>query len=106
MRKKALFISSLLFLSLSLSGQYISPGYPHFKNLTIAEGLTNNEVKSFFQDLNGFIWLGTGSGVDRFDGYDFKPFRPYIHHEYEVEKLSWRPIRILIGQNGNFYLGS
>lgn len=33
-----------------------------------AEGLSNLSVHSLAQDSNGFIWIGTSQGLDRFDG--------------------------------------
>lgn len=78
----------------------------YFKNLTIEQGLTNNEVKSILQDEEGFMWLGTGSGVDRFDGYRIDPFRPALQKSYPVDQLLWRPLKIIWDKAGRFYLGS
>lgn len=46
-----------------------------FSRLDISQGLSNNEVTSIFKDQRGFIWLGTMSGLNRWDGYGFKIFR-------------------------------
>jgi signal transduction histidine kinase/ligand-binding sensor domain-containing protein/DNA-binding response OmpR family regulator len=46
-----------------------------FSRLDISQGLSNNEVTSIFKDEKGFIWLGTMSGLNRWDGYGFKIFR-------------------------------
>lgn len=43
----------------------------HFKNYTINEGLCHPFVYNIAQDKNGFIWLGTGEGLCRFDGFEF-----------------------------------
>ncbi|HSH20278.1 MAG TPA: two-component regulator propeller domain-containing protein, partial [Draconibacterium sp.] len=42
--------------------------------LTVEEGLSNNEVTSIVQDKDGFIWIGTRGGLNRYDGYGFKIF--------------------------------
>lgn len=39
-----------------------------FRHLTMNEGLSNNHVKSIYQDTQGFVWLGTRNGLNRFDG--------------------------------------
>lgn len=39
------------------------------------QGLSNNTVRSIFQDHNGFIWLGTFDGLNRYDGYNCKVYR-------------------------------
>ena len=33
-----------------------------------------NATLVVYEDKYGYIWLGSQSGVDRFDGYDFKNF--------------------------------
>ena len=41
----------------------------------IAHGLSNNSVLTLYQDTNGFMWIGTYDGLNRYDGYEFKVFR-------------------------------
>src|SRR5215831_9825357 len=45
-----------------------------FDYLTEKEGLSNNNVSCIAQDEEGFIWIGTGDGLNRFDGYRVKRF--------------------------------
>lgn len=35
-------------------------------------GLSDRSVKAIFQDKRGLIWLGTRTGLNRFDGYSFQ----------------------------------
>lgn len=44
------------------------------RTFTPADGLVQATVYDIEQDLNGNIWLGTQSGLDRFDGYSFVNF--------------------------------
>lgn len=50
---------------------------PHFQfsHLDISRGLSNNQVNSFLKDQKGFLWIGTMSGLNRYDGYQFRVFR-------------------------------
>lgn len=46
-----------------------------FSRIGINNGLSHNQVNAIKQDAKGFIWLGTQSGLNRYDGYDFKVFK-------------------------------
>jgi ligand-binding sensor domain-containing protein/signal transduction histidine kinase len=39
-------------------------------------GLSQSVVNCILQDARGFIWVGTQDGLNRYDGYTFKIFRP------------------------------
>lgn len=45
-----------------------------FYALTNRDGLSNSQVNAILEDNHGFIWLGTQSGLDRYDGFRFKNF--------------------------------
>jgi len=48
---------------------------PRFINYTSADGLSSNTVLSMIQDRDGFIWIGTTNGLNRFDGCTFKVYK-------------------------------
>ena len=43
-----------------------------FRHLTAEDGLSKSLVRALLQDSRGFMWLGTGKGLDRYDGYNFR----------------------------------
>ncbi|WNH11178.1 two-component regulator propeller domain-containing protein [Thalassobellus suaedae] len=45
-----------------------------FEHYNDDSGLSHNSVRHIVQDKNGFIWFGTFSGLNRFDGYQFKSY--------------------------------
>jgi signal transduction histidine kinase/ligand-binding sensor domain-containing protein/DNA-binding response OmpR family regulator len=48
----------------------------HFNHLTTADGLPTNSIQSnVLRDSKGFVWVGTGNGLSRYDGYGFKTYR-------------------------------
>ena len=46
-----------------------------FKHLEVKDGLSNNQVNAIYKDSNGFMWFGTASGLNRYDGYNIKIYR-------------------------------
>ncbi len=71
------FINSILF-SLFIISHTLADGsqkvQPVFEHYSIESGLSNVTVYSIIQDNAGFLWFGTGNGLNRFDGYEFKTF--------------------------------
>lgn len=67
-----ILIALLIFDSLVYSQTQSS----RFKHLTVKEGLSNSSVKCFYQDSDGFIWIGTQDGLNKYDGVEFKVYQP------------------------------
>jgi signal transduction histidine kinase/DNA-binding response OmpR family regulator/ligand-binding sensor domain-containing protein len=44
-----------------------------------AKGLSNSSVNYIFQDSQNLLWIGTWDGLNRFDGSNFKIYRPEPH---------------------------
>ena len=45
-----------------------------FKQLTDADGLSQSTIFTTIQDKDGYLWLGTVDGLNRYDGYEFRIF--------------------------------
>ncbi len=70
-------LSQLLFVILSLiiiSSSYGQRNYL-FENISVPEGLSNSTVNYIFQDSNGFLWISTADGLNRYDGNSIKVFK-------------------------------
>lgn len=65
-------VAILLWLPVSLSAVDL-PNLT-FRTITISDGLSNNIINTIYKDKRGFIWLGTQTGLDRFDGINVKSF--------------------------------
>lgn len=52
--------------------------------LGLDQGLSNNNVTKIFQDKEGFIWIGTYDGLNRYDGYSFSIFK---NHPNKIASL-------------------
>lgn len=46
----------------------------YFRHYQVESGLSNNTVFCCIQDKQGFIWMGTKDGLNRFNGYSFDVF--------------------------------
>lgn len=46
-----------------------------FRHINTEQGLVNSRILSLMQDRQGFVWIGTAEGLDRFDGQDFVHFQ-------------------------------
>lgn len=66
--QKRLFIILLLLFHLGQGYAVLSLS---MSNLNITNGLSNNYVKDVAQDRQGFIWIATEAGLNRFDGCQF-----------------------------------
>jgi signal transduction histidine kinase/ligand-binding sensor domain-containing protein/CheY-like chemotaxis protein len=47
----------------------------YFEHLTMRDGLSQSTVMSILQDSEGYLWLATESGLDRYDGYSIRAYR-------------------------------
>ena len=63
----------LLFLIFTLS-MHAQPY--HFSRIDNTDGLSNNQIESIFKDSRGFMWFGTNYGLNRYDGYKVKIYKP------------------------------
>ena len=39
--------------------------------MNMNDGLSDNDIHSVAKDTEGFMWFGTGSGLNRYDGHTF-----------------------------------
>jgi len=47
----------------------------YFSRLGSEQGLSQNSVTAFTQDVHGFVWVGTQGGLHRYDGQRYLPYR-------------------------------
>lgn len=89
-------IITFLALPLFAGGQ----GSFGFKRLGVNEGLSQNSVTSIIQDKQGFIWIATGDGLNRYDGKTFRVYR-FSLNDSSGRSLPGRAISGNIVEDGN-----
>jgi signal transduction histidine kinase/CheY-like chemotaxis protein/streptogramin lyase len=79
------------------------PALPLFETLRVADGLPSSMVYALKQDRDGFIWIGTGDGLARYDGVDFRIWR---HDPGDPGSLATNDIpALLIDSKGRVWCG-
>ncbi|MCB0554256.1 MAG: histidine kinase [Phaeodactylibacter sp.] len=74
MNTRAFFYLLLFFSPLSSHAQGQQSLW--FHHLGKEDGLLNTTINSIFQDSEGFTWIGTESGLNRYDGYTLASYLP------------------------------
>lgn len=91
-------IACLLFLNPVLAQPVQYP----FLHLDVSNGLSHNQVNTIIKDAKGFMWFGTASGLNRYDGYSFRTFR---HKENDSTSLNEDMIvKIQEGPHNKFWI--
>lgn len=93
-------LTVLLFFQLVYSyGQYENL---NFFSLSRMQGLSDNSVTSIVKDQDGFIWIGTHNGLNRYDGYEFKQFFAGENKNTLTENSI---VRMLVSSEGTLWIG-
>ncbi|MBC7923575.1 MAG: hypothetical protein H7Z75_21065 [Ferruginibacter sp.] len=95
-------------LNVGLSGlvllavRTVSPAqdtWPKFEHLSTAQGLSQSVVNCLLQDSQGFLWMGTQAGLNKYDGYNFTT---YLHAESNPSGISGDNIQCLLEDRAGF----
>lgn len=65
---------STAFILLALSGILYAGNY-RFSRIEAQDGLSHNKINALLKDRDGFLWIGTSTGLNRYDGYSVKQYR-------------------------------
>ncbi len=74
------------------------------RQLTVDDGLSQGFVYDGLQDKDGFIWLATMDGLNRYDGYNFTVYKHDPENPYSIPENS---INCIAEDNhGNLWIGT
>ncbi|HXY96319.1 MAG TPA: diguanylate cyclase [Steroidobacteraceae bacterium] len=77
---------------------------PQFRHYSVDNGLANSALTALAQDRDGFLWIGSQSGLMRFDGYRF---RTYQHDPQDAGSIPSNFVQSLFADAaGNLWVGT
>lgn len=94
---------SWVFLSM-LSAQSLPSTSLVFHNLTKKNGLSSNKIVEVLQDNEGFFWIATQDGLNRFDGTNIQTFRKDSKDSNSLSNNHCTDI--LLSKDGNIWVAT
>ena len=79
----------------------LSPTFHSLHQLSVEDGLSDNMIKSLYSDSFGFLWVGTESGLKKYDGVNFESFE---HIEGDSLSLTDNRINAVLEYKQGMYL--
>lgn len=99
---RAVWLFFLIFFSCAKLAAESKPAL--FRTLSVDDGLSQNTVWAIMQDKNNKIWIGTGDGLNRYDGYSFTT---YYHTSNDSLSIADNNIRSLCTDaEGTIWVGT
>lgn len=100
MRQRLLHIITVL-LAFVMAGHSQQLSFHH---LTVENGLSQNAVLAITQDSQGFMWIGTSNGLNRYDGYRFKVYQSRLNDSTTLTGNSM--LSLLNDSHKNLWIGT
>ena len=75
-----------------------------FENFDTSKGLSSSTCLDIFQDREGFVWLGTIDGLNKYNGYEFQIYRTILNNPYSISNN--RINAITEDSKGNLWVGT
>ncbi|MCQ2959086.1 MAG: SpoIIE family protein phosphatase [Bacteroidales bacterium] len=100
--KRLLYYIILFFFSVAGYAQQQNPMY--FEQVAMEDGLSQVGINSILQDSTGFLWFATLDGLNRYDGYTFKVFKPLVNDTTSIS--SNRVLSLYLDSYGKIWVGT
>lgn len=106
MKFSLLFVITLSFLTLSTAFGRTLPDLQwsiRFSHLSNIQGLSQSTVNAIVQDQQGYIWIGTSAGLNRYDGFDIKI---YQSDSSQNTLSNGEVLSLLVDEGGTLWVGT
>ncbi|GGG33661.1 hybrid sensor histidine kinase/response regulator [Hymenobacter glacieicola] len=80
------------------------PGRLRFEHLTVDDGLLHSDAEAVTQDQEGFLWIGTNRGINRYDGYTLKAYTLPVNPSNGI--AGSRIHALHVGRGGRLWAGA
>ncbi len=75
-----------------------------FQHLSVEEGLSQSSALAMALDKEGFLWIGTYDGLNRYDGFEFKIYRTDPDMPGSLSDVNIRAL--LVDSQGTLWVGT
>ena len=89
----------LVMAALNIMNVKADSALAFFRHMTVEEGLSSNQVRSIMQDEEGFVWVGTDHGLNRYDGRSFKCY-------HLPDQWKYSTLMVLFENEGVIWVGT
>ncbi|HEC42133.1 MAG TPA: hypothetical protein ENI20_04820 [Bacteroides sp.] len=104
MKKISKYIHLVISVVLLCFSLYVRGQLPQFEHYAVEDGVSQSAIICLFQDSEGFIWIGTQNGLNKYDGYKFENYYNDPGDSNTISK-SWI-FDITEDQNGDLWIGT
>lgn len=103
MTPRALFRACFFFCCFAVK-LVSAQGIEGLKNYSVQEGLSQGNVTCLASDRQGFLWVGTNNGLNRFDGTAFLKFQ---NNPHDTSSLSSNYVSaLMVDSAGKVWIGT
>ncbi len=98
---RCLFVLIVFLVGVNPADAQTTTGY---EAISTAQGLSQGLINDMLQDKEGFIWIATKGGLNRYDGYSFKVFTTDPHDSSSISSNA--VASLLEDSRGRLWIGT